>query len=155
MKKLNFTMRETKEDLKHEGMLANTMAEILYAKASKAHAKYRIDGWFHQNKNLIGWFECKWYSQGHKAFAMLNVPKFKELVDLAELTGKPSYFLMREKQGPDVPGRMGYILIHDGKKIQCQYECKIAGGTPPGRKPLPDDVEPLIIFSYSEIVWAA
>jgi|TARA_R110000803_G_scaffold195240_1_gene258430 hypothetical protein len=146
-------LRETEDDLKHEGTLAKAMASLLFCTASKAHAKYRIDGWFHQGNELKGFFECKWYTDNKKAFAMLNIPKFKELIDLSEITKKSSFLLVREKLKKDVGGRWGYIELHNGKEVCCKYECKIAGGTPPGRKPLPDDVEPLIVFDYKEINW--
>ena len=49
--------------------------------------------------------------------------------------------------------KWGYILIHDGKQIVCNYSVKLLGGTPNGRVPNEDDIEPLIALNKKNIVW--
>ena len=88
---------------------------------------------------------CKLYN--NNAHCYLNVPKFKELIDLSETTLLPSYFLFREYD------RWGYIMIHDGFNIVCKYNTKLTGGTPNGREANPDDIEPIIVLNKENIIW--
>lgn len=142
--------RETTEDLIRQKRLFEVFSNSLnvnYKQFSSYSKKYRIDGFCYNSntKDIINWVECKWYTT--KAHCYLNIPKFKELIDLSEITSLPSYFLFREYE------RWGYILLHDGKKIRCNYKVKLAGGTPKGRVVNEDDIEPLILLDTNNIVW--
>ena len=142
--------RETTEDLIRQKRLFEVFSKRLnvnYKQFSSYSKKYRIDGFcYHSNtKDIASWVECKWYSS--KAHYYLNIPKFKELIQLSDITLLPSYFLFREYE------RWGYILLHDGKKMRCNYKVKLAGGTPKGRVVNEDDIEPLIVLDTKNVVW--
>jgi hypothetical protein len=77
----------------------------------------------------------------------LNVPKYAELINLSEMTGLPSYFVFREQ------GKWGYIVLHTGSNKAATFSVIQTGGTPKGRTPNPDDIEPLIKFDKSCIQW--
>ena len=94
---------------------------------------------------VVGWVEAKWYTG--KAHLYLNVPKFDELVRLAEISKAPSFLVFREGD------RWGYVRVHDGEKIVCEYIVKLAGGTPKGRVKNDDDIEPLVVISRKSITW--
>ena len=49
--------------------------------------------------------------------------------------------------------RFGYIVIHDGVMHRAKFKVVQTGGTAKGRKPNPDDIEPLIMFDKSQIIW--
>lgn len=143
-------LRETKQDKRNELKLIKAFANLtsLNYQQNMTHTKYRIDGWLYDNnKSVKAWLECKWYGDNKKAYLAMNPPKFKELVLLSMITGVKSYFIIREH------GRWGYIKIHSGNEITAKYSTVIAGGTPKGRKPNPDDIEPLIKFDYSQVRW--
>lgn len=140
--------RETQEDLLRQKRLFEVFSKRLnvkYKQFSSHSKKYRIDGFCYKNNSIYSWVECKWYSK--KAHCYLNIPKFKELIQLSDITLLPSYFLFREYD------KWGYILLHDGKNIVCNYTVKLAGGTPEGRAPNEDDIEPLIVLDKKNIVW--
>ena len=142
--------RETKQDLKKQQRLFEVFSKrmnLSYNQFSSFSKKYRIDGYCYDDKDkkIACWIECKWYNK--KAHCFLNVPKFKELVKLSETTLLPSYLLFREHE------KWGYILLHSGKNITCKYTVKLMGGTPKGRTPNDDDIEPLIILNKEDIVW--
>jgi len=142
--------RETKTDLIKQKRLFEVFSKHLsssYNQFSSSSKKYRIDGYCYNpvDTNIICWVECKWYNK--KAHCFLNVPKFKELITLSETTLLPSYLLFREYK------RWGYIPLHNGRNIVCDYKVKLAGGTPEGRVPNDDDIEPLISLSRDNIVW--
>ena len=59
----------------------------------------------------------------------------------------PSYLVFREYD------RWGYILLHDGNNIVCNYTTKLIGGTPKGRIANDDDIEPLIVLNKNNIEW--
>lgn len=149
------TMRETKADKSHEERLLIAMARHLGCthKQSPNLKKYRLDGWFHNGAepdsrgDMLGWAECKWYGDNKKAFCALNVPKYMEMVNLSQTTMLPSYFIFRENN------RFGYIVVHDGLMHRAKFKVSQAGGTAKGRQPNPDDIEPLIMFDKSEIIW--
>ena len=142
-------IRETEEDLRKQKRLFEVFSKqkkLYYSQFSSFSKKYRIDGFcYDQNKNIKCWVECKWYN--NNAHCYLNVPKFKELIDLSETTLLPSYFLFREYD------RWGYIMIHDGFNIVCKYNTKLTGGTPNGREANPDDIEPIIVLNKENIIW--
>ena len=148
-------LRETSTDRSHEPRLLVAMARYLKCqyKQSPNLKKYRLDGWFHDGKepdsrgNMIGWAECKWYGDGKKAFCALNVPKYMEILHLSQTTMLPSYFIFREDN------RFGFIVVHDGVMHRAKFKVIQTGGTAQGRKPNPDDIEPLIMFEKSEIIW--
>jgi len=142
--------RETKIDLKKQTRLLEVFSNHLnveFNQFSSFSKKYRIDGYFYdkKTKNITAWVECKWYN--NKAHCFLNVPKFEELISLSRVTNLPSYLLFREYE------KWGYILLHDGKKVVCSYNTKLLGGTPKGRVPNDDDIEPLITLSRDNIIW--
>ena len=142
--------RETKEDLNKQRRLLEVFSKLCgfdFNQFSSFSKKYRIDGYLYdkRTKDIVSWVECKWYSG--KAHCFLNVPKFKELVSLSQLTELPSYLLFRENK------KWGYILIHDGKQIACNYSVKLLGGTPEGRVPNEDDIEPLVVLNKKNIMW--
>tara|TARA_R110002074_G_scaffold299362_4_gene470878 strand:+ start:221 stop:667 length:447 start_codon:yes stop_codon:yes gene_type:complete len=142
--------RETKDDLIKQTRLLEVFSKQLnlqFNQFSSFSKKYRIDGYCYDihSKNISCWVECKWYS--NKAHCFINVPKFNELISLSKSTSLPSYLLFREYN------RWGYILLHDGRNIVCNYEIKLMGGTPNGRIANDDDIEPLIILSRENIVW--
>ena len=142
--------RETKEDLKKQRRLLevfSNLCEVDFNQFPSFSKKYRIDGYLYdkRTKDIISGVECKWYNG--KAHCFLNVPKFQELVSLSSISGLPSYLLFREYD------KWGYILIHDGKQIVCNYSVKLLGGTPNGRVPNEDDIEPLIALNKKDIVW--
>ena len=140
--------RETKQDLIKQKRLFEVFSKhmgLKFNQFSSFSGKYRIDGYCYYGENISCWVECKWYN--NKAHCFLNIPKFKELILFSKLTLLPSYLLFREYR------KWGYILLHDGKSIVCDYKIKLMGGTPEGRKPNDDDIEPLIILNRANIVW--
>lgn len=150
-------MRETVEDRAREARLLGAMAKHLCCSFTQCQnlTKYRIDGWFYLPRSegdlrgeILGWAECKWYGDGKSAFCALNVPKYDELIRLSSLTGKPSYFIFREQ------GRWGYIVVQDGD-LKTPFKLVQTGGTPKGREPNPDDIEPLIMFDKDYIYWGS
>jgi hypothetical protein len=143
-------MRETPQDKQRELKLIRAFAKLLNLnyQQNMTHTKYRIDGWLYDNKkNVKAWLECKWYGDGKKAYLAMNPPKFNELIQLSIITNIKSYFIVREQ------GRWGYIQLHSGKETTAKYQIIIAGGTPNGRKPNPDDIEPLVKFDYHQVQW--
>jgi len=142
--------RETNQDLVKQKRLFEVFSKRMnfhYSQFSSFSKKYRIDGYCYnpENKNITCWLECKWYSK--KAHCFLNIPKFNELIQLSKVTLLPSYLLFREYE------KWGYILLHDGKNIVCNYDIKLIGGTPKNRVVNDDDIEPLIILSRLDIEW--
>ena len=145
-------IRETKEDLIKQTRLFEVFSRHLnlsFNQFSSFSKKYRIDGYCYdiKSKDIVCWVECKWYN--NKAHCFLNVPKFNELISLSEVTSLPSYLLFREHN------RWGYVLLHDGDKVVCDYKTKLMGGTPKGRVANSDDIEPLIAINKSNIVWGS
>jgi len=143
--------RETADDLVKQERLFQVFSNHMNCDYSQFHSsskKYRIDGYCYDSitKNIVCWVECKWYSRNAHCF--LNVPKFNELIELSTNTELPSYFLFREFD------KWGYILIHDGKNLVCDYTgIKKLGGTPPGRVVNYDDIEPVIVLNRNGIKW--
>ena len=142
-------LRETTEDRVKQTRLLDVFSSELdcaYGEFKSTSNKYRIDGYLcDSEKNIKAWVECKWYT--NKAHLFINPPKFLELINLSEKTKLPSYFLFREGDF------WGYILIHDGNEITCNYTVRLCGGTPQGREINDDDVEPLVTLAYDDIIW--
>jgi len=142
-------LRETKKDRVKQTRLLDVFSSKLdcaYGQFKSTSNKYRIDGYLYDDdKNIKAWVECKWYNK--KAHLFINPPKFIELTNLSEKTKLPSYFLFREGDF------WGYILIHDGNEIVCNYTVRLCGGTPQGREVNDDDVEPLIVLAHDDIIW--
>ena len=141
--------RETQTDRTKEHKLLEAMAghlECNFKQNPNTH-KYSIDGWFYSKTEnpakglMLGWAECKWYTG--KAHCFLNVAKYSELMNLSLHSGLPSYFIVRE------PGRWGYINLTYELGTMCVHE----GGTPAGREPNEDDIEPLIKLDSDSIRW--
>jgi len=137
-------LRETKQDRINQERLFKVFAEKKgwkYRMFPSTAKKYRIDGYFYDDKNNVKcWVECKWYSG--KAYLMLNVPKYNELKSLTASTFYPSILLFREGD------KWGWIVVGSSKP-----KIKVMGGTPKGRTPNEDDIEPLVVFNRSDIVW--
>ncbi len=142
--------RETDEDLIKQERLFKVFSKQMnfgYNQFSSFSKKYRIDGYCYDvvNRNITCWIECKWYND--KAHLFLNVPKFNELLLLSQTTSLPSYLLFREHN------KWGYIMLHNGENIACDYATKLMGGTPKGAVSNDDDIEPLIVLSSNCVVW--
>jgi hypothetical protein len=145
--------RETEADRSKELKLLRVMADHLQCnyKQNPNTYKYAIDGWFYSKTDnpqkglMMGWAECKWYSA--KAHCFLNVAKYSELMGLSRCSVLPSYFVVRE------PGRWGYLELHDGFNQLGEVICVHEGGTPKGREPNEDDIEPLIKLNSDLIKW--
>ena len=139
-------MRQTQQDLQNEG-------EILAIAASKwgsvgvklpEGGKYRLDAVLLDGSDIKAWVEIKDYS---KPFIGLNIPKYLEGMLIAQMTGITFLFIIR------LDGRVGYIKLHDGL-VACEPpRYQYAGGTPKGREPLPDDVEPMAMFTKESFKW--
>lgn len=140
--------RETQDDL-------NAEAEILDYIAKKSDCewrklgnggKYRIDAVMHSGGDVRAWFEVKDYKRS--LFLGLNVPKYIEGCNLATATAIPFIFGFRYE------GKVGIIKIHGGGPFEdVSPQLRMAGGTPKGRKPNPDDVEPMYMFSEDDVRW--
>ena len=143
--------RENDQDKQNQKVLFDRFSrhlEMTYGQFSSFSKKYRIDGFVKDvEDNVTGWVECKWYKK--KAYCWLNLPKYNELITLAEITGQPSYLVFR------IPGKLGYIKLHDGETKTCSYTVKVTGGTQWGRFKNEDDIEPLICLGQKQIVWFA
>jgi hypothetical protein len=144
--------RETPDDRKREERLLQVMADHLGLsyKQNPNTNKYKIDGWFLHDQGygkglLAGWAECKWYTG--KPHLFLNVPKYMELIDLARVSGVPSYFIVRKESS------WGYAVLHDGYSLSAKVFPVVDGGTPPGREPNEDDIEPLIMIFEEHVRW--
>lgn len=140
--------RETKEDLVKQKRLLEVFSKHIKSDFNQFNSfskKYRIDGYCYRDKDITCWVECKWYNKNAHCF--LNVPKFNELIQLSKNTMLPSYLVFREYD------RWGYILLHDGNNIVCNYTTKLIGGTPKGRIVNDDDIEPLIVLNKNNIEW--
>jgi hypothetical protein len=149
-------LRETAQDRTREKKLLRIMSEHLGCSfwQNPNLVKYRLDGWFYNESyngsckgDMIGWAECKWYGDNKTAFCALNVPKYMELINISSLTKLPSYFIFREQ------GRWGYLILHNGVQTIAEFTVVQTGGTPKGRPPNPDDIEPLIKFDKSYVQW--
>lgn len=140
-------LRETKQDRSNQERLFIALSEKVGCqfKQFQSNGKYRIDGYLYNGRKIIAWIECKWYNS--KAFCGLNVPKYEELVSLSERHKIPSYLLIREGD------KWGAILIHDGEQVRAETMLMHTGGTPPGRKANPDDIEPIVKFENTAIKW--
>ena len=136
--------RETEEDKRKQRRLFEVFAKhkgMNFKEFSPKSGKYRIDGFLYNHNNTItAWVECKWYNG--KAHLYLNVAKYNELISLSNISDAPSYLLFREGN------RWGFVKIGD-----CGGKIKLAGGTPKGRKPNKDDVEPLVCLDREDIIW--
>jgi len=141
-------MRETAEDLSNEAEILDQFAAQFMCGWRKlgSGGKYRIDAILHKNNAMKAWVEVKDYESG--LFLGLNIPKYQEGMTLARDTEIPFLFVFRHE------GRIGYIKVHEGGAwADCKVDIKMGGGTPPGRDPLPDDIEPLAFFSQDEVIW--
>jgi len=140
-------MRETSNDLAME-------KEILDAVCFKWHCgwrklgnggKYRVDAVLQEGPEIRAWVEVKDYSS--PKFIGMNIPKYMEGVALAKVTGCTFMLLIR------VAGRIGYIRLHDGLDTLAPPKFIVTGGTPAGKTPLPDDIEPMAMFDQTVVRW--
>lgn len=140
--------RETSDDLHAEAEILDHIAAQSNCEWRKLGngGKYRIDAVMHRGSEVKAWFEVKDYKRG--LFLGLNVPKYIEGCNLATVTAIPFVFGFRHE------GRIGIIKIHSGGPFEdLTPELRMAGGTPQGRKPNPDDVEPMYMFSHKDVRW--
>jgi hypothetical protein len=141
-------LRETEQDLINEAMVLDHFANKYGAKWTKLGngAKYRIDAAYQRDGKVVAWAEVKVYKT-KSPFLGVNVPKMIEGCQLALFTGKPFFLLFHHNQ------RFGMVKISDGEQVLSSPKLRIAGGTPPGRKPLGDDIEPMFKYSELDIKW--
>jgi hypothetical protein len=139
-------LRETPADLKREAAVLDAFAEKWKCSWRKLGngGKYRIDAVMYRGKDVMAFVEVKCHAT---SFVGLNVPKYMEMINLGQTTAIPCYFLI--KRGD----QYGYVSVWDHVWKGSSPKLRMAGGTPPGREPLPDDVEPMMMFSDSDITW--
>lgn len=140
--------RETEDDLRKEAGLLDhfcKMRDIEWKKLGNG-AKYRIDAVLLKGKDVVGWAEVKNYDAG--LFLGLNVQKYIEGCALAQETEKPFLFIFSHNR------RVGYLKVHGGGAYSdLEKRLKYCGGTPKGRMPLPDDIEPMFLFDEKDVRW--
>ena len=141
-------MRETDGDLKKEVRILKRTAHhfgMEWFSFPSNQGKYRIDGYLYEGNMIRYWVECKWLSG--EGFKSLNVPKYVEGCGLARETSCPFLYVFR------APGKLGYITVHSGVWSDAGAQFLLAGGTPPGRDPNWDDIEPMAMFNNAPITW--
>lgn len=141
-------LRETPEDLKREADILDEVCQKFKCSWKKLGngGKYRIDAVMFRGKDVKAFAEVKHYVS--RLHLLMNVPKYNEGFRLAEITGKPFLFIVKHED------RVGYIKVHSGGPFaDVQAEVIMGGGTPPGREPNPDDIEPLMKFNSSDVIW--
>jgi len=132
-------MRERPSDLENEREILNLFCAkwgCQWVKLGNG-GKYRIDAALKQGDQLKAFVEVKDYSGN---FCGMNLPKYIEGCELAQWTGVPFLFVMRRG---DV---ISHMKLHDGLTTMIPPAFRVTGGTPAGRAPLPDDIEPMAIF---------
>jgi len=140
-------MRETPEDRKKEHKILAVMAkefECTYQKVETL-GKYKIDAWLHTGSNVKAWVECKWL--GKEGFYGVHVPKYIEGCRLSITAGIPFIYAFR------VPGKVGYIVVHNGTEEAFSPKFTRCGGTEEGREKKWDDIEPMMMFPARHIKW--
>ena len=141
-------LRETPEDLKNEAEILDALCQKFSCQWRKLGngGKYRIDAVLYRKTGVGGFAEVKDYK--NKLHLLMNIPKYVEGTRLAEVTEKPFIFVFRHQ------GKVGYIKVHGGGAwSDIKPELVMAGGTPPGREPNPDDIEPLFKFKPEDVIW--
>lgn len=141
-------LRETPEDLKREGEILDALCRKFNCQWKKLGngGKYRIDAVLYRNRDIAAFVEVKDYKTGLHLY--MNVQKYIEGVRIAEATQKPFLLVIRHQ------GKVGYIKVHGGGAwADVQPNVIMGGGTPPGRQPNPDDIEPLMQFDSIDINW--
>jgi len=140
-------MRETQSDLKNEADILGRFCQSMKCEWAKLGngGKYRIDSVLFRGNIPVAWVEVKDYKAG--LFLGLNVPKYIEGCELSNYTQIPFFLLFRHE------GEIGYLKIHNGAWPHAEARLLMAGGTPKGRQPLPDDVEPMFLFDDSQVEW--
>lgn len=141
-------MRETPEDLEREASILDELCHNFKCGWKKLGngGKYRIDAVIFRGENIAAFAEVKHYPK--RLHLLMNVAKYIEGVRIAEVTGKPFLFIVRHED------RVGYIKVHSGGPYSdIQADIIMGGGTPPGREPNPDDVEPLMRFNPVDVIW--
>jgi hypothetical protein len=159
----NHHLRETVEDKKKEEVILRALVwhfnkqnvnqnESHSYQQVMTHGKYKIDGWvYNQNAEITHWVECKALSK--EGFYGVNFPKYIEGVNLARESGLPFLyaFCVKSQKGNK---KIGYFTVHNGIWEDCKQNLNRCGGTPPGRSPNWDDIEPMMMFiDATEINW--
>ena len=148
-------LRETAADLQAEAEILDLYCSrygFSWRKLGNG-GKYRIDAVITDGDVVCAWVEVKDY-RNRKPYLGLNVPKFMEGVQLSQFTGLPFLLILRHTldQGDEQIVRLGALnLCENG--MQRDGLLVMAGGTPPGRQPLPDDIEPMYRFHLADVCW--
>ena len=139
-------MRETAADLEREAAVLDHFAAQWNCEWRKLGngGKYRIDAVLYRKKEIKAFVEVKCHA---KAFIGLNLPKYQEMISIGQTTFLPVYFLIKRGDA------FGYINVWDYTWEGAKPVLRMAGGTPPGRQPLPDDIEPMMMFSDDDVIW--
>lgn len=143
------SLRKTKQDMEHEVEMLRWFAKHLGCEYThcETEGKYRIDGIMHKAGEVVGYVECKWYSDNWNGFIGMNVPKYREIRDLGMYSDSRSDLLIR------VPGALGVIQLWDYSWPKHIPKIRMAGSTPPGREPNWDDYEPMAMFTEDQVEW--
>ena len=137
--------RETQSDLDNEGTIIKAVCSHLNVTETKLPLnKFKVDRALLNNKTIVGWVECKWYSK--PGFYGMNLTKYMEGVNLGRLTGLPFYMAIR------IPGKIGLTALYDHLWEAGDPKFCLTGGNN-GRKPLDDDIEPMAMFEESIFTW--
>jgi hypothetical protein len=140
-------MRETDADLAKEAEILDHLSSKWKCEWCKLGngGKYRIDAVLHRGPKIVAWVEVKAHGT---SFVGLNIPKYQEGMTLARDTEAPFVFAFSRDS------KIGWIKVHGGGAwSDVTPNLRMAGGTPKGRKPLPDDIEPMMMFNETDISW--
>lgn len=139
------TMRETKLDKKKERVILNRLAKHFGVNVQQVLTlgKYKIDGILHSGGIVHSYVECKWLSK--EGFYGVNTPKYVEGCQLAAWSKVPFIYGLR------VPGKIGYIVVHDGNWTPGDDKSRHTGGVK--NPPNWDDIEPMMMLDPSRVEW--
>ena len=136
--------RENSEDLEREAAILDWVGKRKRWQWRKLGngGKYRIDACFHQAEQMFAWVEVKAHGG---SFCGMNVPKYIEGCNLSSWTEKPFYFIFSRED------KIGVINVWEHGMPTISPVLQVTGGTPPGRDPLPDDIEPMMMFNDNHV----
>jgi hypothetical protein len=145
---MTYHQRETEKDRQAQKAIMEFFAEKWGCNVTETPPinqsggqKYRIDGWLtlKDDDKRFCFVECKGYTKA--GFYGLNVPKYRDGVELAEAANVPFIYAFSE------PGRYGYVVVVDSDKKKAPCISRVTGRTPRHRPKNFDDTEPMIMFS--------